>query len=579
MKFVRVNMTTQAITSQDAPADYRTLGGRGLTSTLIYREVPPKCDPLGPENKLVFAPGFLGGLSLVNTSRVSIGAKSPLTGGIKESNAGGKMGTALGGLGLAALIVEGQARSGACFIIVIDEKGRVRLEDGQKYRGARTYALAEDLFRVYGPDNAVMCIGPAGEHLLSSASIQSTDVDGRPCRSAGRGGLGAVMGAKGLKALVVSEKGGARPELADPLEFKEAAKVFAQAVMESPFSGKILRAQGTAVLVGPLNAIGAFPCYNATRGYFDEWNKISGDALAEMTAKRGGQMGHQGCSRCIVHCSNIYQDAEGRYVTGSLEYETIWALGAMLGLSDLDAIAKLDFLCDDIGLDTMNAGTAMAVAMDAGRYAFGDAEAAVDLLEQAAAASEMGRLIGNGPEAVGRYFHHHRVPACKGQSIAAYDPRGLHGNAVTYATSPQGADHTAGNTLSTNLAAFGGKLDPTQPDGQIEASRKAQISVAALDCTGLCLFVGGALAGPKGGEAFHRLLKARFGEDLGPDFMPRLGRTILAVEFAFNRSAGLTPDLDRLPEFFYREPLPPNNSVVLLNNDDLARAFADLEPI
>ena len=330
------------------------------------------------------------------------------------------------------------------------------------YKGARTYALVEEIFSEAGNQHAVLCIGPAGEYQLDSASIQSTDADGRPCRAAGRGGLGAVMGSKGLKALIVNRNGKSPDAMTDPAAFKKAAKVFAKAVKEDMFSGYVLPPLGTAVLVAPINAAGAFPSYNATNGVFDGWEKISGEALADTLKERGGKTTHMGCAQCIIHCSNEFVDTRSNYVTASLEYETIWAMGGMCGIDDLDTIARLDFLSDDIGVDTMNTGVAMAVAMDAGYKSFGDRKAAIAMVEEIADGTEFGRILGNGPAAVGKHFNHHRVPVVKNQSIAAYDPRAIQGMGVTYATSPMGADHTAGNVIDKNLDSLGGSLNPVE---------------------------------------------------------------------------------------------------------------------
>jgi aldehyde:ferredoxin oxidoreductase len=367
MKFLKVNMATQSVNVEDVPHEYMGLGGRGLTSIMINAEVPPKCDPLGPENKLIFAPGLLSGTNLVNTSRISVGAKSPLTGTIKESNAGGTVAAALGRLGITAIIVEGRGAEGELSILKIDEKGEAGLLPAEKYKGMRTYALVEGLLQTYGKKTAVLCIGPAGEKKLAAASIQTSDIDGRPCRAAGRGGLGAVMGAKGLKAIVVDQRGNSPDAIADPETFKEAAKAFAKAVKDHPFSGKMLPALGTACLVAPINSMGAFPSYNATKGIMDGWEKVSGETMAQVIQDRGGKTTHIGCAQCIVHCSNEFVDKAGEYATASLEYETIWSMGGMTGIDDLDTIARLDYLCDDIGLDTMSTGVAIAVAMDAGK--------------------------------------------------------------------------------------------------------------------------------------------------------------------------------------------------------------------
>lgn len=570
MKFLKVNMTTKDVSVEDVPQEYMGLGGRGLTSIMINEEVPPECDPLGPENKLIFAPGVLSGTNLINTSRLSIGAKSPLTGTIKESNAGGTVALALGHLGITAVIVEGQDAGGELSLLRIDANGDAALVSAEKYKGMRTYELAHKLLETHGEKTSVVCTGPAGEYQLTGASIQTTDVDGRPCRAAGRGGLGAVMGAKGLKAIVVDQGGDSADAIADPEGFKEAAKAFAKAVKEHPFSGQMMPTLGTAALVGPVNSMGAFPSYNATKGILDGWEKISGEEMAKMIKERGGKTTHRGCAQCIVHCSNEFVDKEGKYVTSSLEYETIWSMGGMPGITDLDVIARLDFLCDDIGVDTMNTGVAIGVAMDAGYKAFGDGEAAIAMLEEIAQGTDFGRVLGNGPAAVGKHFNHERVPVVKGQSIAAYDPRAMQGNAVTYATSPMGADHTAGNVLGEYMS---GNLDPLKADGQVEASRKTQIAMASLDCSGLCLLASFALTTPEGGEAFLNVMNAKFGTQLGPDDIPALGIRVLKAEREFNRKAGFTNQDDRLPKFFYQEALSPHNTVVAVSDEEMDSTF------
>jgi len=570
MQFIRVNMSEQTVKIENVPQDYVGLGGRGLTSIMINNEVPPTCDPLGSENKLIFAPGLLSGTSLVNTSRISIGAKSPLTGTIKESNAGGTVAAALGKLGITAIIVEGLAPQDKLFNLIIDQNGNAALQAANDFKGMRTYALVERLLQDHGEKNGVLCIGPAGEYQLASASIQTSDVDGRPCRAAGRGGLGAVMGAKGIKAIVISQKGKSPDAIADPESFKESAKVFAKAVKDHPFSGQMLGALGTAGLVSAVNSTGAFPSYNATKGVFEGWEKISGEFLAETIQKRGGQTTHMGCSQCIIRCSNVFVDEGGKYVTASLEYETIWSMGGMPGIDDLDVIARLDFLCDDIGIDTMNTGVAIGVAMDAGYKEFGDGQAAIELMEEISKGTEIGKVLGNGPAAVGKHFNHHRVPVVKGQSIAAYDPRGMQGNGVTYATSPMGADHTAGNLVGAYL---GGMLNPLEAEGQVKASRKAQIAMASLDCTGLCMLAGAALAAPDVSEALLKMINAKLGTQLGADDIPALGIRVLKAELEFNRNAGFTSKDDRLAKFFYVEPLPPHNKVFVVTDEDLDSTF------
>jgi aldehyde:ferredoxin oxidoreductase len=571
MKFIRVNMQEKTIHIENVPQDYIGLGGRGLTSVMINAEVPPTCDPLGSENKLIFAPGLLTGTPLVNTSRLSVGAKSPLTGGIKESNAGGTAGAALGHLGITAIIVEGQAPAGELSFLRIDAQGNASLLPAQAYKGMRTYQLVERLLQIYGEKNSVLCIGPAGEYQLNVASIQSSDVDGRPCRAAGRGGLGAVMGSKGLKAIIVDQRGKSADAIADPKAFKEAAKAVVEAVQADHMSGNVMPKLGTAALVAPVNAMGAFPSYNATRGTLDGWEKISGEAMAQLIEERGGKTTHRGCDQCMIHCSNEFVDKDGKFVTSSLEYETIWSMGGMTGIADLDTIARLDRLCDDIGVDTMSTGVAMAVAIDAGYRNFGDAQAAIEMVEEVGRGTEFGRILGSGPAAVGKHFNHARVPVIKGQSIAAYDPRAMLGHGVTYATSPMGADHTAGNLVGAYLTQM---LDPLNVEGQVDTSRFLQIAMAAFDCMGQCFMASVALLSPPGFEAFRKVIEAKLGTQLGPDDFPgAMGVRILKAEREFNRKAGFTKQDDRLPRFFYEEPLPPHNTVFAISDEALDSTF------
>jgi len=574
MKLLRVDMSTKSVRFEDVPAQYMGLGGRGLTSIIINTEVPPTCDPLGPQNKMIIAPGSLSGTPLVNTSRISIGAKSPLTGTIKESNAGGTVADALGRLGITAIIVEGTAPEGNLSLLRIDKTGEASLVSAQEHKGLRTYALTKELFKQYGEKNAILCIGPAGEYKLASASVQSSDVEGRPARAAGRGGMGAVMGAKGLKAVIV-EQGGKSPDaIANPEAFQEAAKAVAKAIRANPMSGGMMPALGTAGLVAPVNSLGAFPSYNARKGVLEGWEKISGEAMAEMITKRGGKTTHMGCSQCIVHCSNEFMDDKGNYVTSALEYETIWSMGGMTGVADLDTIARLDFLCDDIGVDTMNTGIAIAIALDAGYRKFGDGQAVIDMVEEIAKGTELGRIIGSGPVAVGKHFNNPRIPAVKGQGVAAYDPRAMQGNGVTFATCPMGADHTAGNLVGEYLV---GALDPLKTEGQVETSRNLQIGVAAIDCTGMCFMAAVALVEGEGAQAFLNAINAKFGTQLGPADIPALGIRVLKAEREFNKKAGFTEKDDRLPRFYYEEPLPPHNKVFLMSDQELDSVFGVLE--
>ena len=564
MKFLHVNMTSGTIVEAPVPEQYEMLGGRGLTSIMISDLVPADCDPLGKENLLIFAPGFLAGTPLVNTGRLSIGAKSPLTGGIKESNVGGTMAAALSRLGIRAVIVEGKAPENALYHLVIDADGKAFLADASECRGMRNYELAGRLLGKYGDKNAISSIGPAGEMMLESASIQTTDPEGRPSRAAARGGLGAVMGAKGLKSLVVSKTGRFSASIADAAGFKEISKRFSAAIRRDGWSSRVLPEFGTASILANTNASGALPTCNAHRGSFEGADKINGDFMAATIRRRGGKTTHKGCSKCIINCSNVYVEESGKPLTSALEYETLWAMGAMTGIDDLDTIARLDFLCDDIGLDTMNTGTALAVAMDAGVLSFGDAQAAVSMVEAVADGTEIGRLIGRGPDAVGRHFGHPRVPTVKGQSIAGYDPRAMPGMGVTYATSPMGGDHTAG--------FVGGVTGSTET--LKSASLSSQIHMAATDSMGLCMF-----AQSGGMDNLLAAVTAVTGKPFDGRKWRRLGIRCLTAEIDFNRRAGLTEADDRLPAMFHEETLGPYYETVPYPEKDLHGTFAPLQKL
>jgi len=572
MKIIRVDMATGTITNEEIEPAFTGMGGRGLTSFFINKEVPPMCDPLGSENKLIFAPGYLSGSPLVNSSRLSIGAKSPLTGGIKESNVGGTIAADLGHIGISAIIIEGKPEKNQFFILKIDQTGNAVLLDATAFWGKRTYELVAALKDAFGDDKSMACIGPAGEFQLSAASIQVTDRDGRPCRAAGRGGLGAVMGSKGLKAIVVEKNAPKAESIHDTATFKASAKIFAKAVLADDFTEELAEL-GSAVLVEPINAAGAFPTRNAREGQFEDADKISGETMAQIIKSRGGKQTHKGCAQCIINCSNEYVDEQGKYVTSSLEYETIWSMGGMLGNNDLDAIAQLDFLCDDIGLDTISTGVAIAVAMDAGYKEFGDAEAAIEMVEDVAKGTEFGKLIGHGPEQVGKHFNHDRVPVVKGQSIAAYDPRAINGMAVTYATSPMGGDHTAGFVVETNLEAFGGTLDRFSAEGQVEASRNAQIHMVLVDTVGICDFAQTGFGAPDGVGNVCKMVVAKSGKPFSEEDWTDIGKRVLQIEVEFNRKAGFTKEQDRLPKMFYEEPLPPYNKVVVISDEEMDTTF------
>lgn len=568
-KIVRVNMSEPRIRIEETPKAYLGLGGRGLTSMIISKEVPAMCHPLGSKNKLVIAPGVLTGTTAPNSGRISIGCKSPLTEGIKESNVGGTPGYKLGRLGIDAIVLEDGKRGVEWYILHISKDGG-KLISGGEYQGLKNYELVKKLQSRFGDKAGILSIGPVGEMKLSTATIAATDTSGFPCRHAARGGPGAVMGAKGLKAIVIDDAGTDRVSVVEPEKFKAGARKCVKAFKDNPFVNR-LKEFGTSVLVKGINAAGALPTLNFREGTFREVDQISGETMHEIITKRGGKTSHAGCTTCIIQCSNVYVDEKGDYVTSSLEYETIWAQGANLGISDLDSIARADRLCDDYGIDTMEIGTAIAVAMEGGVKSFGDSQGALELLEEVGKGTPLGRILGSGSWVAGKVFGITRVPAVKRQAMAAYDPRAIHGMGVTYATSTMGADHTAGVMVHQNLD---GPLNPHSAEGQVDTCREVQIRLAAVDCTGLCLLANRPIfLNPDGLQGLLEMMSARCGVPYTIDDFFALGKKVLRMERDFNFAAGMTKADDRLPEFFIEEKVPPHHVSFTVSNDDLDRLF------
>jgi len=548
---------------------YAGMGGRGLTSAVISKEVPPTCHPLSADNKLVIAPGMLSGTTAPNSGRISIGCKSPLTGGIKESNAGGQPSQVLARLGYAAIILEGKPKDDTLYKIVINKDG-VHIQPDNSLKMLPNYDLIEKMKAQYGDKIACISIGPAGEMKLAAASIACTDMELRPTRHAGRGGVGAVMGSKGVKVIVLDDTGKPMRSPKDKEKFREAVKIWTKGLQGHPVTGQGLPAYGTNVLTNILNEAGAYPTYNFKEGRFAGAAKISGETQAELETSRGGLATH-GCHRgCIIRCSGTFNDKDGHFLTKQPEYETVWAHGGNCGIDDLDVIAQLDFLDDNYGLDTIETGAAIGVAMEGGLLKFGDGQGAINLIKEVGQGTPLGRIIGSGAALTGKAFGVERIPVVKSQSMPAYDPRAVQGIGVTYATTPMGADHTAGYAVTANIMNVGGQVDPLKPEGQIELSRNLQIATAGIDALGMCLFVAFAvLDQPETFQALIDMANAFYGLSLTADDVTALGKSILKNEKDFNRRAGFTAQQDRLPDFFKKEPLMPHNVTFQVKDEDL----------
>jgi aldehyde:ferredoxin oxidoreductase len=560
-KILRIDMTNLTSSTVTVPKEWVALGGRGLTSTIVAEEVPPDCEPLGKYNKLVFAPGLLTATAAANSGRLSAGFKSPLTGGIKESNAGGTAGQKLERLGIKAVIIEGMPKDDKWYGIHIDKEG-VTIREDSEFLGKGNYETIRAISERAGEKTGVIICGPAGEFRMAAANISVKDPDGN-IRSHGRGGGGAVMGSKRIKYITVDDTGGAAPTIADPEKFKAQARIFAKALLDHPVSGQGLPAYGTNVLINVLNEAGGLPTKNFRYGRVDHPEKICGETMHDVIASRPNGVTSHGChAGCIIKCSQIYVDSRGEYVTSGFEYETIWGLGCACNISDLDEIAAIDRIMDDIGIDSIEGAVLMSVAMEAGILPWGDGKGAYRLFdEDVRMGTPLGRVLGNGAGAVGKAYGLTRIPVVKNQGIPAYDPRAVKGIGITYATSTMGADHTSGYAIATNILKVGGYVDPLKKEGQVELSRNLQIATAVIDSTGLCLFVAfPVLDIPESFTAMYEMVNARYGLNMTAEDVAVLGKYILKTEHEFNLAAGFTCKDDRLPEFM-EEPIPPHNAV------------------
>lgn len=565
-KIIRVNMKTKEVKIEEPKKDYELLGGKALTSRIIYEEVEPECDPLGEKNKLIIAPGLLSGTAVSSSSRISVGCKSPLTNGIKEANSGGLIGTYLSKNGIKAIVVENLPEDENSYVLEIDEE-KISLTYDNQLKFSGTYETIEKLFKKYGEDTAILCIGPAGERKMRAASIAATDPNGE-LKFAARGGVGAVMGSKGLKAIIVKNPKNSKINYYDREAFLELAKTINKELLADPKTGDSYKKYGTAQIVNAVNAIGALPTKNFKFGAFEFAKNLSGETMYDTIVKRGGE-GKTGIScmpGCVIRCSNVYPDECGKKIVSTLQYETIALVGSNLGFSNLDSVAKLNKEINDLGLDTIEMGCVLGVAIDAGLAEYGDEESCLKLLEEIRNNTVLGRVLGNGVEITGKVLGANRIPAAKGQGFPGYDPRALKGNGVLYAISPMGADHTAGN-------AFGSRneVNPLGKEKQGNLSRNLQIKMTTLDSLGFCIFARGPLF--KDPSTMKNLIYYYLGIEIETEKIWDMGIDTLKIEREFNIKSGISPCMDKLPEFCYKEELPPTNAVFDVPEEEMKKAI------
>jgi len=564
-KVLRVNTTRGTLKTEELKKDRQYFGGRGLIAKVMTDEVDPKCDPLGPDNKLIIATGMFAGTPISTGGRLSVGGKSPLTGGIKEANVGGTAGYMMAGHSIKMIVLEGAGNKWK--VLRIDASGNPELASGDEYTGLNNYELVEKLRAKFGKGAAVVSIGNAGERGYKNSTVQVTDAtSGHPSRAAARGGLGAVMGAKKIKAIVIepATSRAAFPYV-DKAKFDAANKKLVDATLAEGSFARGFTTIGTINTVGMTGYTGMLPVRNYSGQYFgiDRLQKIDGNAFLAKLKDTGGRNGVPCQPGCIVRCSNVYNGKNGKYLTSGLEYETVGLLGSNCDIDDLDWIAEADHLCDDLGVDTIETGATIGVCMDVGKIPWGDKKAAMGLLKEMVDGTPFGNLMGQGTAAVGKKLQAKRVPVAKGQAMAAYDPRNAQAIGVTYATSPMGGDHTAG----TAMMPFADMMGKAMRSGM---SGRMQMGQAFTDSL-LCNFQFGLTNSDP--TILPDLLNGSVGGNWDADKIAQAGRDIINMELAFNTGAGFTKKDTKLPDFFYTEVSEATGAVYDMTPDDLVDTF------
>jgi len=558
-KLIRVDMTNQRVEVVDFPEDWQLLGGRALTVQILMDECDPQCDPLGPDNVFIMAPGVLSGSAAPTSGRISFGAKSPLTGGIKEANAGGNPSQDMMKLGYRGIVVKGQPGDPSLrYALDIDARG-ISLKTVPDCAGLWNYALIDSLAKRYSNSTSFICIGPAGEQQLTGASVACTDQEKsrHPARHAARGGLGAVMGSKGLKYVAIDAAKSKARKAGRAGEFSKLCKARSRQYLEGPRPMKY----GTSTSVPMANALMTFPYKNRIEGQSPDVESLDGKNIVKSFDERGGGM-HNCLTGCVVQCSNIVHDAEGNYKTSALEFETITLLGANCAIASWEDVADLDRLCDEVGLDTIETGAAIGILMESGGLEWGDAEGAKKLLHEIAEGTELGKALGNGAEAIGRMTGVKRIPTVRGQAIPAWDPRPLKATGVTYATSAQGADHTAGLVVSPGMA----------PEDMPKVSQDNQIINALIDSSGFCMFLG---VNP---EDIRQFYNAFCDVDITRDEIYEMGWKCISDEWEFNRRAGIDIYAECMPECMKTDGVGPGKTVFDIDQSIVVKTFERFGP-
>lgn len=564
-KYYQIQLDTQSITEQEFEGEQIVRAGRYFIAKTLLENNIATVDPLSPDNMLIFSAGPFAGSSFSNANRTSVGCKSPLTGGIKEANAGGSFSYALGQLEIAGFDLRGAADDWV--VLHFRRDGTISFDDASEYAGLGTFETADRLFEKYGKKTALSICGPVGEYLGLLAGISFTDTDRRPSRIAARGGVGAVMGSKKVKAIVLDMV--KMPPFHDRKKVIGGIRTYAKKLQENEVI-ETYNKIGTMAMADYINHVGGLPVNNFSTGRqtTPEDFKMGGEYIRDLNVSRGGKHTHACMPGCVIQCSNVYVDDDGNEIASPVEYETLGLLGTNCGIKDPDDLAALNWIANDLGVDTIETGAMIAVLMDAGLAEFGDVEFMSKVLGEIRAGTENGRIWAQGTARVGEHYNAARVPVVKKQAISAYDPRVIEITGVTYMTTAQGADHTAGNVPKI-------KSSDMDIDEIKRRSLEAQIAFAVPDALGLCLF--GRSVTDTNVEFITDTINAAHGTDLKPEFFRQLGVDTLVLENEFNKRAGFDVEDDRLPQFFYDEPLEPTGKTARFHAEEVQDMYDALQ--
>ena len=566
--YYEVQLGDRTVTSRALEGEEIVRAGRYLIARTLLQAGAATVDPLSPANPLIFSAGPFAGTSFSNANRTSVGCKSPLTGGIKEANGGGTFSYALGQLKIAGFTLHGASPDWV--VLHLRKDGTIGFDDAGPYLAKGNFEAGALLRARYGKKIAYALCGPVGEYQGLIAGIAFTDKDGRPSRLAARGGVGAVMGAKRVKAIVVDLD--RIPPLQDAKAVNASIKEYAKKLQADAFVVDFYAKIGTMGMADVQNHMGGLPVRNFSGGQLadtkaGETFKLGGDFIGPLNSSRGGEQTHACMPGCVIQCSNIYHDASGKELVSPVEYETLGLLGSNCGLTDPDDLAQMNFIANDLGVDTIETGAMLAVLMEAGLGRFGDTRFMADCLAEIRRGTEQGRLWAQGTARVGEHYRVRRTPVIKRQAISAYDPRVVEATGITMMATAQGADHTAGNLA---------RLKTREMDAEVLVAQSLlqQTRVAANDSLGLCIF-GMSVTNPNT-EFITAAINAAHGTSLAKEFFEALGRETLRLEVEFNRRAGFTAADDELPAFFYEEPLPPTHHVARFHAADVHDMYARL---